>query len=323
MISAENRELVARALAHMNEGETISVNELVGSHCGGTVSQYEIAKFKNALQISAKIKIAPGDGEYPNVVAEGLTAISHCMRPINSVWAQYGIDLDVSFTGEETELPGQRVVRVYKKNIRSNEAEWHIASPFLCQTINHELGHHLGFADEYAESGTCRKKEFEATEKNVLSFMKGVDGCRDDECLQRGTFYPRHLATLLAPVYDDPADLLPRQSEFTLTANRDVKIKNGEMLLKRNDPNTPSSCRIRFYSSHLFNGIMKAGTSVNFAIDIQRRSETGQRSTRVVWDAYRSYAGGNTARMECEVQNGSWRKAAMLLKPIFSLERQP
>ncbi|RYE18887.1 MAG: hypothetical protein EOP45_13445, partial [Sphingobacteriaceae bacterium] len=150
----------------------IEVNEAVDSQCGSIEAKYRIGKKAGQLNIWSEIEIN-GDQESIKNEAQYQNAISKvkaCLPHAEGVFRKLGIKLNVALSRPGSSSPlAQKVTLVDKPDDssgeRSNSSVFFLQpDPIvakyggrheLCEMITHELGHHLGFADEYFEPGTC------------------------------------------------------------------------------------------------------------------------------------------------------------------------
>lgn len=189
----ESRALVNQALPSLEEGKEYKASSFFKGQCGTLPYEYSLKKEKEKLNISLDLFLLNGDNNDSNFL-NNIHILQNCMPQMDSVWDRYGIKMNIDFyNGETGAVTGANIVTLYSKVDRSDSRNYYMqGDDNLCATFIHEVGHLMGLADEYAESGTCRTEQFEANDENPWSFMKSTVG------IDFTDFLPRHILQILS-----------------------------------------------------------------------------------------------------------------------------
>ncbi len=202
-IRVNNQQILRKALAAMKDDQVIEVNETVESQCIGTPARYRIQRVHGELHLGLRILLQPDAGTFSaNATSQAfIDRVIACTPAVQEIWKRYGIYFDLTFDSRPSDafLPDRKMVlhggapKSHTAQERSN-SELFFESEFNCGMAIHEFGHLLGLPDEYAEDGTCRTPEFASHDFNPSSVMDSPE--------RSAEFFPRHLKTILGPVYD-------------------------------------------------------------------------------------------------------------------------
>jgi hypothetical protein len=154
----------------------------------------------------------------PARLDEMIASIRKCLPSIAEVWARYGVEFELGLLkSEELNSYARPAWRIALNDEvgRSNSRQYYFRGPenkvpaqyeseALCSMVLHETGHLLDLPDEYKDDAHPERK-FISTEKRPWSAM--ADTWHHLAVLD---FFPRHLATVFAPVCPKAALTVPQ-----------------------------------------------------------------------------------------------------------------
>ncbi len=195
--AVEQRAVVYAAAELMADGERLEVDAAFPSaSCGEVGARYAIGRDGGALTLRLREHFVEESGNRnARAIVEHLRA---CLPEIQRVFSRYGVQFGLTITTswERAAPPNDAMVVALAEEFGRGDA-YHFDADMRCATLLHELGHHLGLADEYREDGTCRA--WQAPDASIMSLP--------NEELEALDFMPRHLQRILAPVH---ARTMPR-----------------------------------------------------------------------------------------------------------------
>jgi hypothetical protein len=212
-VRAEAKLWVEECAKRVPEGKRATVNSTHMQLCVKPATfwsnpmRYLVVKHAGALQLAFKIRLRMDeDKTKPDRAAEILKNAEACIKPIQDVWARYGVEFLVRFDSNFDESYGRPdqyidlIDAAGRSNARTfyylgkappNEAE---RQDQFCRMILHETGHMVNLDDEYKEE-KCPDR-WVSKERDPVSIMRAIWGMKWDDF----DFFPRHVKAALKPI---------------------------------------------------------------------------------------------------------------------------
>lgn len=218
--NSEQREVVSAAAELLADGERLEVDaDFPSASCGGVGARYALGLDGSFVTLQLREHFVEESGnENAREIVDHLRA---CLPEMQRVFLRYGVRFSMALTTswERAAPPNDAIVVALAEEFGRGDA-YHFDADMRCATLLHELGHHLGLADEYRETGTCR--EWQAPDASIMSLP--------NEELEALDFMPRHLRRILAPVHARTMPRCLRLREY------DSRIGNERVMLASGVP---------------------------------------------------------------------------------------
>jgi hypothetical protein len=317
-VDLENQQLVSTALAKLKDHEIVEVDENVQSQCVYTESNYSLSRINNMMNLNIHIALLNTDSNESDFASD-VAEVKACVPIMENFWSRYNIKLNLDF-----KLPNDKVVsdtifhqvKLYHGKARSDSLDWFVGSSD-CFVYLHEIGHLIGLPDEYSEDGTCRTPKYEAHDWQSYSLMKDRFKITPAESrfIEWISLFPRHIKSILAPVYDDASGIPAKKITLTPKKLLTSNAMGDVIFVSSNDRkiNEQPYCML-----HRPEQVFKPGQKVELKSIKRLRYFNGKLDDKMFWS---TPTGHNPyMSLECKIPENSWLKTKYFLEPNLTLE---